>query len=328
MVDQIVLARVIAGAPDDLSAATASLVSVNERIIFATEEDTLYKAIMEEAKALLEARLAVKVAWFDTNFPANAPHSIVYGGYYNTSQGISDWKIQDAASSTVYRYSKETVNVWSVALGFDYSSIVTWRQIVTGLSQDCSWIRVGIHGHNTGITTLVNVSIGERDGVTQNIVDGTQSFFTFSGSNRLNVNPNTTEYSDWLYYAIDRTKAYFVTMFIESGYRTYSGAGSGYSRTGDYSLIEDWGSFGSSLGQTHCLTVVQGWKSGSGTGWDGDSLITQWIADWSAAYPLVWNNPFGTYYMLAALNRGQSLISAKNTLIINRNPILAHYVTP
>lgn len=327
-IDQVVLARMILGAPSDLSAATASLTSINNSIATITEDDTLYKAIMDEAKTQLEARLATKVAWFNTTYPASAPHSLVTGSYYNTSQGISDWEIRDSVATPVYRYSKEIVNAWSQALGSDSSFISTWRQTVTGFSQDCAWIRVGIHGHNTGITTLVNVSIGERDGVTQDIVNGTQSFFTFSTSSRVSINPTITEYSDWLCYVIDKTKDYFVTMFIESGYYANDGAGNGYSRTGDYSLIEDWGASGSPEGKTRCLTVVQG-GAGSSPLWDPlDILTAQWITDWDKAYPMVWNNPFGTYYMLRALNQGQPLISTKKTLITNRNPILGNYVIP
>ncbi len=335
MADQVVLARMILGAPSDLSAATASLASINNSIAMVTEDDTLYKAIMTEAKANLEARLATKVAWFDTNFPANAPHSLVTGFYYNTSQGISDWEIRDVASTPVYRYSKETADVWSQALASNFPATglnepipITWRQTISGFSQDCAWIRLGITGHSTGISNIVNVSIGERDGATQDIV-GTQSFFTFSGSNRINVNPATTEYSDWLNFAIDNAKTYFITMSIENGYFKYQGAGGGFVRNGDYSLVEDWGVSGTAIAQTRGVTVIQGSESGFDPLWDpADTLTAQWITDWSAAYPMVWNNPFGTYYMLAALNQGQPLISTKKTLVTNRNPILAHYVTP
>lgn len=327
-VPQDILARMIAGAPDDLAAATASLDSINNTITLVTEDDTLYKAIMGEAKSQLEARLAIKVAWFDTNYPADAPHAIVYGSHYN-DDGISDWEIQKADTTVVYRYSNEIVDAYTHSLVQSEEVQQTVRNIVSGFSQDCAWIRIALQAHSTGLTMLTNVSIGERDGATQDIVDGTHKFFTFSGDSRVTINPGLVGYSDWLQYSLDMTKEYFITFFVEgtnvSRDNVLTGTHS-YTRAGDYALIEDWGSSGSASSRIRAVAAVQGWASGSGPGWDGDALITQWITDWDKAYPLVYNNPFGTYYMLRALNQGQPLISTKKTLITNRNPILSHYV--
>jgi len=327
-VDQVVLARMIAGAASDLAAATASLDSINNTIVLVTEDDTLYKAMMDEAKAELETRLGVKVVGFDTNFPADAPHAVVYGSHYNVD-GISDWEIQKADTTVVYRYSNEIVDAYTHTLAGSEETQQTVRNILTGFSQDCAWIRLALQAHPSGLTILNNVSIGERDGLTQNIVDGTHQFFTFSGDSRISINPGLVGYSDWLQYAIDMTKEYFVTFFVEgtnvSRDNTLSGTHS-YTRDGDYATEEDWGVLGSASSRIRAVSALQGWASGSGPGWDADALITQWITDWDKTYPLVYNNPYGTYYFLRALNQGQPLIAAKKTLITNRNPILSHYV--
>ena len=225
------------------------------------------------------------------------------------------------------------------------------------------------------------------------------SSFQFSGSNRININPGATAYSDWLAYSLDSTKTYFITMYFDNGVVPYmsSAADNMFYRNGDYSLI-DWGpsgtadasvtttntkltdtrlsltpsayigavitcnsktmtvtsndatsftgaswsgggnpgnahawslgSFGVASSYAQGISAIQGWANGSGTGWDGDALITQWVTDWNTTYPLIWNNPFGTYYKLIALNQGQPLIATRATLITNRNPILSHYVVP
>ena len=144
-VDQVVLARVIAGAPNELSAANSSLLSMNNMIISIGQEDTLYKAMMVEAKTQLEASLAAKVTWFDTNFPADAPHSVVYGGYYGF-YNISDWYIKKSSGTVVYRYSKAIATAWSRTLASYTANYWTVRNMITGVSQNLDWLRVGISG--------------------------------------------------------------------------------------------------------------------------------------------------------------------------------------
>jgi hypothetical protein len=184
--------------------------------------------------------------------------AISYGSTYGVSNN-TDWQIKmQPADVSIYQYQNTIIDVKTFALASTSDTPRTYRNIVSGFSQSLSWVRVGIQGHNTGIVTIVNVSIAERDGATQNIIPGTMKFFTFYGSERININPGVVEYTDWLEYDLDSSKTYFITMFVESSYFTYSGTGSLYYRNGDYSLEENWGTSGSSLGQTRSIKVIQG----------------------------------------------------------------------
>lgn len=254
---------------------------------------------------------------------------IVYGPTYNVTN-ISDWEIQlQPAGVSIYQYQASVVDAktYSVNSG-SFSGQKTVRNIVSGFSQSLDWVRIGIQGHSTYMTTVVNVSIGERDGATQNIVPGTFALFAFLGSDRKDINPGIIEYTDWLEYALDSAKTYFITMFVESMYHTYSGAGQQFYRSGNYSLEENWGTSGSGpTGSTSSLKIVQGWLNGPGQGWDGDVIITNAINDWLIMYPLIYSSPYGTQPMLSSLSSGRSVVSGRKTQIQNRNPILGHFET-
>jgi hypothetical protein len=449
-IDQVVLARMIAGSADDLTTLTSSLASINANIILWTEDDTLYKAIRDKDRTDLEARLAIKLttlpntidAWQATHtylaeesvrpvtantfvystsaggtsggaepvWPIIVGDTVVDSGgvewecgslaiTYDTSKGyginnISAWQIRNQTIDiAVYQYQNTVADAKTYGGLTDFADgNKTYRNVVSGFSQSLNWVRIGIQGHSTYVTTITNLSIGERllgtanvavtttntsltdtrlampidvyigsvitcNGKTMtvtandatsftcaswsgggnpgngfawstfSIVDGTMEFFQFSGSNRVNINSGVIGYTDWLEYDVDSAKTYFITMFVESLYGT-KGAGSYYSRNGDYSLEENWAS-GTLVAETRSIQVIQGWLNGATPGyWDGDSVIIQSIEDWAIMYPLIYSSPFGTVSMLSSLNAGLSIITSRWHQIDDRNPILGHYVIP
>lgn len=252
--------------------------------------------------------------------------TVSYGSSYGVSN-ITDWQIlMQPSGVSIYQYQNTIVDARTYSLGSDSNGMRTVRNIVTGLSQSLDWVRIGIQAHSTYMTTVVNVSIGERDGSTQNIVPGTHAFFKFYGSERININPGLVEYSDWLDYSIDNAKTYFITMFIESAYHTSSGADQYYYRMGDYSLEENWGTSGSGpIGITRSIKVIQGWLSGPGQGWDGDVYIVRYCTHWQSMYPMVYNSTFGTTVQLSALNTGLGYANTWKSMVTNRNPALPYY---
>lgn len=252
--------------------------------------------------------------------------AISYGTTYNVSN-ISDWQIRaQPADVSIYQYQNTIADAKTYVVIDSNNGNITYRNIVSGFSQSLNWVRIGIQGHSTNATTVINVSISERSGATQDIVPGTMEFFEFSGSNRVNINPGVIQYTDWLEYDVDSAKTYFITIFVDGLYFTYNGSGNLYYRNGDYSLEENWGITGSSLGQTGSIKVIQGWLNGLGQGWDGDVNIVKWIDSYDAAYKIIYNYPFGAYYMLRSMNTALGYCTTRKNNITARNIILPYFV--
>jgi len=328
-IDPVVLARMIAGSAKDLASITSQLAQINSTIVVWGEDDALYKGILELDKSNLETALEAKrialggdALTYGPNFPTGATYDVSW-----LTKDITDWEIT-LLGAIIYKYIPDTglQTSWSEAFSINDTGMSTWRNLIVPTA-DLATIRIGIRAHNTYISTLVNASIGLRDPATQDIVAGTMSYFTFdSGETRHDVQPGETSYSDWLAYPVITGTEYFVTLYFEGYMAKVAGLTDTWFRNGNYSEDLAWGVLGTPASGARGITALEGFASGSGTGWDGDATILQQMVDWNIAVPLIYSKPFGTKAMLKALNKGQPLISTRKTHIQNRNPILSHYI--
>jgi hypothetical protein len=227
-IDQTILARMIAGAQQELDAATSSLASVANQIAFVTENDTLYKAMMAESRTDLESQLGTK-------------RDSLYNSYSawqaNHSYGLGD--VVKPGNGYVYEITRA---------GSSGSDQPTWPTTVGDTVDDPDEYGAG---WTCGVVEI-------QYGATYNV----------------------TVLSDW---NIKR--------------RISASAGTG--------------------------TVLYHYLS---TGWDSNAVIIEAIDYWAIIYPLVSSIPFGTTFLLSALNQGSALIEDKQDMLEARNPILSHYV--
>jgi hypothetical protein len=342
-INQLALDNMKKYAADDLFAVTGSvdrLTTVSNQCLY---DERLYFQLMLAARLELYNDLEyVPPAGILVNKAADLGGTLVLGSSFPTSfpylktNDITDWSIVGGFPNP-YKYLDSVTDIWgpeAYSTTYDGKVSTTFRNFVS-FSSVADRIRVGVRAHTNTPSTVWDISIGERSGVTFGPVVGTDAVFTFDGDNKYVLIPSKTEvYTDWLDYSVDNVKSYFITMFCEDAYSgTNSNTGCWWI-AGNVANELAWDTFQANLSgdnagtHTHrprCLFVIQGQSLTPSVGWDGDANILKWIESYNNLVPLIWNKPYGTKYMFEILTKANTSLGVKKTMITDRNLVIEEF---
>jgi len=103
---------------------------------------------------------------------------------------------------------------------------ITNRLILSSsdITRDADMVRVRVKSTATDGLSVMNLSLGERDGSTYN-VDGNLTYLTFSGQTNVILPANTQTWSDWTAFNLDSSKDHLMTYYAFGGLRDSTNTG-------------------------------------------------------------------------------------------------------